>query len=94
MKYTQPFLVAAALGAVAIVPFARPAQADTTSTAALALAAAAIVGTLLVDSNNQQYYVSNGRHIYVGQNTARYYRAHGNRRNGGHQQRGNGYNRG
>jgi hypothetical protein len=78
--------VASALAAVAIIPIARPAQADTGSTAAIALAAGAIVGALLTDSNNQPYYVNNGQHVYVNRNTATYYRAHGNNRNRGQNQ--------
>jgi hypothetical protein len=79
-------VVAAALAAVAIIPIARPAQADTGSTAAIVAAAGAIVGALLTDSNNQSYYVNNGRHVYVSRNTATYYRAHGNSRNHGRSQ--------
>jgi len=74
--------MAATLATVAIIPVPRPAQADTGSTLLIAGAAAAIVGALLVDSNNQPYYVSNGRHVYVSQNTAQYYRSH--RNNGNH----------
>jgi hypothetical protein len=88
------FAAATATFALASVPHA--AQADTTSTVAIIAAAAAIVGTILVDSNNQPYYVNNGRHVYVSQNTATYYRAHGNSRshghmNGGRQQNGQRY---
>jgi hypothetical protein len=69
------------------MPVARPAQADTASTVAIAAAAGAIVGALLTDSNNQPYYVNNGRHVYVSKNTATYYHAHGNNRGRGQQQR-------
>ena len=86
MKKAFTLVIATAIAAVALVPLAQPAQADTTSTVILAAAAAAIVGTLLTDSNNQPYYVNNGRHVYVSQNTANYYRAHGNNR--GHGQQG------
>jgi hypothetical protein len=82
VKKPYTLLMAATLATVAIIPIARPAQADTGSTLLIAGAAAAIVGALLVDSNNQPYYVSNGRHVYVSQNTARYYRSHHN--NGNH----------
>jgi hypothetical protein len=75
-------MMAATLATVAIIPLPRPAQADTGSTLLIAGAAAAIVGSLLIDSNNQPYYVNNGRHVYVSQDTARYYRSHGN--NGRH----------
>lgn len=85
MKTSRALVLAAAVATVGVFPFARPAQADTTSTVLIA-AAAAIVGTLLVDSNHQNYYVNNGRHVYVSQNTATYYRSHGNSRN--HGQRG------
>lgn len=82
MKKPYVLLMAATLATVAIIPVPRPAQADTGSTLLIAGAAAMIVGALLVDSHNQPYYVSNGRHIYVSQSTAVYYRAHHN--NGNH----------
>jgi hypothetical protein len=72
--------VAAAIVTAAVMPLARPAQADTASTVAIVAAAGAIVGALLTDSNNQSYYVNNGRHVYVNRSTATYYRAHGNNR--------------
>jgi hypothetical protein len=80
------FLITAAIATVAVMPLARPAQADTASTAAIVAAAGAIVGALLTDSNNQPYYVNNGRHVYVSKNTATYYRAHGNNRGRGQEQ--------
>jgi len=76
------------MAGVALLPAARPAQADTTSTIVIAAAAAAIVGSLFTDSNNQPYYVNNGRHVYVNQNTANYYRAHGNNHRRGPQRDG------
>lgn len=82
MKKPYILLMAATLATVAVLPVPRPAQADTASTLLIAGAAAMIVGALLVDSNNQPYYVSNGRHVYVSQSTAQYYHAHGN--NGNH----------
>lgn len=85
MKKPIAFLFAATLASVAILPLAKPAQADTTSTLLLATAAAAIVGAILIDANHQPYYVDNGRHIYVSQNTATYYRAHGHSHNYSHQ---------
>jgi hypothetical protein len=72
------FLIAAAIAGVAVLPMPRPAQADTGSTIAIAAAAALVVGAILTDSNNQPYYVDNGRHVYVSQSTATYYRSHGN----------------
>jgi hypothetical protein len=54
----------------------RPVQANTTSTVLIAAGAAAIVGALLMDSNNRPYYVSNNRRYYVTQNEATYYRNH------------------
>jgi hypothetical protein len=88
MKTPQALVLAAAVATVAFVPMARPAVADTTSTVILAAAAGAIIGSLFTDANNQPYYVSNGRHVYVSQNTANYYRAHGNQRNHGPQRDG------
>lgn len=85
MKNPNALVLAVAIAAVAIVPMARPAVADTTSTVFLAAAAGAIIGSLFVDGNNQAYYVNNGRHVYVSQSTADYYRAHGNDRNRGPQ---------
>ena len=52
------------------------AKADTASTVAIAAGAAAIVGTLLYDSNRQPYYVRNHRHYYVSQSEANYFRGH------------------
>jgi VIT1/CCC1 family predicted Fe2+/Mn2+ transporter len=78
MNRLYGFFLAVAIATVAVLPVARPVLADTTSTIAIAAAAGLIVGALLTDSNNQPYYVSNGRHVYVSQNTATYYRAHGN----------------
>jgi hypothetical protein len=87
---TKPLalLFAAATATFALATVPRPAQADTTSTVAIVAAAAAIIGTVLVDSNNQPYYVNNGRHVYVSQNTATYYRAHGNSHSHGHMNQG------
>ncbi len=87
-KPSALFFIAAAIATVAVIPMARPAQADTTSTIILAAAAGAIIGSLFTDSNNQPYYVNNGRHVYVSHNTANYYRAHGNSRNHGPQRDG------
>lgn len=92
MNKPYAIFVAATLATVAIIPIARPAQADTASTAAIVLAAGAIVGALLTDSNNQPYYVNNGRHVYVSRSTATYYRAHGNNRNNGNRGQNGGQN--
>lgn len=64
------------LVAATIVFIPRPVQANTTSTVLIAAGAAAIVGALLMDSNNRPYYVSNNRRYYVTQNEASYYRSH------------------
>ena len=88
MKHPFAFALAAVLATATLLPVARPAQADTTSTIILAAAAGAIIGSLFTDTNNQPYYVNNGRHVYVSQNTANYYRAHGNTRNQGPQRDG------
>jgi hypothetical protein len=85
MKTAFALFLAAAIAAVTLVPMARPALADETSTIILAAAAGAIIGSLFTDANNQPYYVNNGRHVYVSQNTATYYRAHGNSRRRGPQ---------
>lgn len=50
-----------------------PVFADTASTAAIAAAAGAIVGTLLFDSSGRPYYVRGGRHVYVSEPVAQYY---------------------
>ncbi len=61
---------AAALAAALAIPFPGVAQADQASTAAIATGAAAIVGALLIDSNNRPYYVNNHHRYYVSQNEA------------------------
>ncbi len=55
---------------------ARPAPADTASTAAIIAGAAAITGALLYDSSNRPYYIRNDRRYYVNNDEARYYRSH------------------
>jgi hypothetical protein len=90
VKKPLALAIAAAMAAMVLLPAARPAQADTTSTVIIAAAAAAIVGSLFTDSNNQPYYVSNGRHVYVNKSTANYYRAHGNSHRRGPQRDGPG----
>jgi hypothetical protein len=64
----------------------RPASADSASTAAIALGAAAIVGGLLYDSHNRPYYDRGGRRVYVSDRVAQDYRNRGGRYrdNGGH----------
>ena len=76
MKTPHALVLATAFAIVTAAPLARPAQADTTSSTFHAAAAGAIVGSHLTDSNNQPYYVRNGRHVYVSKDTANYYRAH------------------
>lgn len=88
MKKPYALLLVAAIGTAAVMPVAQPAKADTTSTAILAVAAAAIIGSLFTDANNQPYYVNGGRHVYVSQNTANYYRQNGNSRRRGPQRDG------
>lgn len=62
------------LGSIGGTP--APAKADTTSTALIAVGAAAIVGALLYDSNNHPYYVRDNRRYYVTNDEAQYYRTH------------------
>ena len=57
-------------------PAARPAEADTATTAAIIAGAAAIVGALIIDSNKQPYYVKNNRRYYVSQPEANYWKQH------------------
>lgn len=85
MKQPFAFVLAAALATATLLPVARPAQADTTSTIFLAAMAGAIVGSLFTDTNDQAYYVNNGRHVYVSRDTANYYRQNGNARRRGPQ---------
>lgn len=73
-RYLKRFVVGTALIAATTVSFPRPAQADATSTA-IAAAAGAIVGALLLDGNNQPYYVNNNRKYYVTQQEANYWRS-------------------
>jgi hypothetical protein len=79
-EFVQTALKRSALGialvATTVVSLPRPAQADTATTTAIIAGAAAIVGALLVDGNNQPYYVSNNRKYYVTQNEASYWRSH------------------
>lgn len=63
-----------AVAATFVAP--QPAPADTASTAAIVAAAAAIVGALFVDANQQPYYVKDNRRYYVSQPEATYYRTH------------------
>jgi hypothetical protein len=69
-------VIASALVAAATFSLPRVAQANTTSTIAIAAGAAAIVGALLIDGNNRPYYVNNNRRYYVSQSQASYYRNH------------------
>jgi hypothetical protein len=63
-----------------------PAVADTASTAAIAIGAAAIIGALLTDNSGRSYYVRGNQRHYVSHDTAVYYRSHrggyGNNRGG------------
>ena len=68
------------------------AQADTASTAAIAIGAAAIVGALLTDNSGRSYYVNGNQRHYVSHDTATYYRSHHG--NGNHGYSGNGNNQG
>ena len=82
-------LIASALGGIltlgALAGFSAPAKADTGSTAAIAVGAAAIVGALLVDNNSHRsYYMQGGHRHYVSNDTANYYRSHRGHMNGGH----------
>jgi hypothetical protein len=72
----QTIAIGGALVATATVSMSAPAKADTASTLLIAAGAAAIVGALLVDSNQHPYYVKNNQRYYVTQNEATYYRAH------------------
>jgi hypothetical protein len=67
-------VVGTALVAATTVWIPRPAQAATSSADILA-AVGAIVGVLLLDSNNHPYYVTNNRRYYVTQAVANSYRA-------------------
>ena len=73
-RFILPALIA---GSVALGTFsgpaAQPARADTSSTLAIA-GAAAIVGALLLDNNNRPYYVQNNHRYYVSQQEATYWR--------------------
>ncbi len=68
--------LAALLALGALTQTQTAAKADTASTVAIAAGAAAIVGALLYDGNQQPYYVRNNRHYYVSQSEANYYRGH------------------
>jgi hypothetical protein len=71
-KFILAFLATAVFVSSSLFGVApRPAQADTNST--IAIAAAAIVGILLFDSNNRPYYYRSGRPVYVSNQVASYY---------------------
>jgi hypothetical protein len=72
----QRFALGAGLIATIAIGAPRPAQANTTSTAFIIAGAAAIVGALLVDSQNKTYYVKNNKRYYVTPDEATYYRSH------------------
>jgi hypothetical protein len=72
----RTLVVGTALVSAVTISIPKIAQANTTSTALIAAGAAAIVGALLIDSNNRPYYVNNDRRYYVSQNEATYYRSH------------------
>lgn len=73
----MPSLLAGAILVVGAFSSAtQPAKADTASTAAIAIGAAAIVGALLIDNNNRPYYVNGGRRYYVTQSEAGYWKQH------------------
>ncbi len=72
----QTIAIGSALVAAASVSMSAPAKADTTSTLLIAAGAAAIVGAILIDSNQHPYYVKNNQRYYVTQNEVTYYRAH------------------
>jgi hypothetical protein len=74
----QTIAIGSALVATATISMPAPAKADTASTLLIAAGAAAIVGAILIDSNNHPYYVRNNQRYYVTQNEATYYRAHHN----------------
>jgi hypothetical protein len=68
-------VLAGAFGAAATMSLPRGAQADT-SVASIIAGATAIVGALLMDGNNQPYYINDNRKYYVTQSEASYWRAH------------------
>lgn len=68
-------VVASALLTAATFSLPHAAQANTTSTIAIAAGAAAIVGALLIDGNNRPYYVKNNHRYYVSQSQANAYRS-------------------
>jgi len=77
MKVHQ--LISTALGGILVAgtlaTSSIPAAADTGSTAAIAVGAAAIVGALLYDGNNRPYYVRNNHRYYVTAGEANAYRS-------------------
>lgn len=78
MTNTTRTLALAALLAVGIsattLAAPAPAKADTASTVSIAAAAALIVGSLILDSNtNQYYYMRDNRRCYVNYDTAAYW---------------------
>lgn len=75
MIRTTALAVMLAVGAtISAASIPQRASADTNTT--IAIAAAAIVGALLIDSNNRPYYVRNNHRYYVSNGVAQYYYAH------------------
>jgi hypothetical protein len=69
-------VLASGVLAAALVAMPRPASADTTSTIAIAAAAALIVGAIAYDNSGRPYYERNNRRWYVSREAANYYRYH------------------
>ncbi|MHB8432883.1 MAG: hypothetical protein ACYC8W_01800 [Candidatus Tyrphobacter sp.] len=69
-------VLASGVLAAALVAMPRPASADTTSTIAIAAAAALIVGAIAYDSSGRPYYERDNRRWYVSREAANYYRYH------------------
>jgi hypothetical protein len=62
-----------AMVASAVVALPRPASADTTSTIAIAAAAALIVGAIAYDNSGRPYYMRDGRRWYVSNDVGAYW---------------------
>ncbi|HUY41417.1 MAG TPA: hypothetical protein VMV82_07605 [Candidatus Dormibacteraeota bacterium] len=69
-------VLASGVLAAALVAMPRPASADTTSTIAIAAAAALIVGAIAYDNSGRPYYERDNRRWYVSREAANYYRYH------------------
>lgn len=74
--FAKGVLAAGLLASVSVFALPQPAAADARSTAAIAAAAALIVGAIAYDNGGRAYYVRDGRRWFVDRDVAQYYLEH------------------